>query len=146
MTTHFSVLAWRIPWTEELDGLYSPWGVRLHIESYTCDKGKLTSVCAGGDLKSTFSCSSLWERMTEVPKILASQEEEMKLILQKGKCKVNIRIQHSWEGFLPLPVFKQGREISLDINGEGFLSQKEDWTKLSYSCLGQGFYELGEGF
>ena len=44
MATHFSVLTWRICWTEELDGLYIPWGIRLHIESYTCDKGKLTSV------------------------------------------------------------------------------------------------------
>ena len=25
MATHFSILAWRIPWTEELAG-YSPWG------------------------------------------------------------------------------------------------------------------------
>ena len=26
MATHSSILAWRIPWTEELDGLiYSPW-------------------------------------------------------------------------------------------------------------------------
>ena len=28
--THSSVLAWRIPWTEEPGGLYSPWG---HKES-----------------------------------------------------------------------------------------------------------------
>ena len=26
MTTHSSFLAWRIPWTEEPGGLYSPWG------------------------------------------------------------------------------------------------------------------------
>ena len=25
MATHSRVLAWRIPWTEEPDGLYSPW-------------------------------------------------------------------------------------------------------------------------
>ena len=25
MTTHSSTLAWRIPWTEEPDGLYSAW-------------------------------------------------------------------------------------------------------------------------
>ena len=25
MATHFSILAWRIPWTEEPGGLYSPW-------------------------------------------------------------------------------------------------------------------------
>ena len=26
MATHFSILTWRIPWIEEPDGLYSPWG------------------------------------------------------------------------------------------------------------------------
>ena len=26
MATHSSILAWGIPWTEELGGLYSPWG------------------------------------------------------------------------------------------------------------------------
>ena len=28
MATHSSILAWRIPWTEEPDRLYSPWGRR----------------------------------------------------------------------------------------------------------------------
>ena len=26
VATHSSILAWRIPWIEEPDGLYSPWG------------------------------------------------------------------------------------------------------------------------
>ena len=26
MATHFSILAWDIPWPEEPGGLYSPWG------------------------------------------------------------------------------------------------------------------------
>ena len=26
MAIHFSILAWRIPWTEEHGRLYSPWG------------------------------------------------------------------------------------------------------------------------
>ena len=26
MATHSSILVWRIPWTEEPVGLYSPWG------------------------------------------------------------------------------------------------------------------------
>ena len=30
MATHSSILAWRLPWTEELGRLYSPWG---HKES-----------------------------------------------------------------------------------------------------------------
>ena len=30
MATHSSILAWRIPWTEEPRGLYSPWA---HKES-----------------------------------------------------------------------------------------------------------------
>ena len=25
MATHFSILAWRIPWTERLAGMHSPW-------------------------------------------------------------------------------------------------------------------------
>ena len=32
MATHSSFLAWKIPWTEEPGGLYSPWG---HKESNT---------------------------------------------------------------------------------------------------------------
>ena len=28
MATHSTVLAWRIPWTEEPGGLYSPWGLK----------------------------------------------------------------------------------------------------------------------
>ena len=28
MATHSSTLAWRIPWTEEPGGLYSPWGLK----------------------------------------------------------------------------------------------------------------------
>ena len=28
MATHFRILAWRIPWTEEPGGLYSPWDRR----------------------------------------------------------------------------------------------------------------------
>ena len=29
MATHSSILAWRIPWTEEPGGLYSSWGCRV---------------------------------------------------------------------------------------------------------------------
>ena len=28
MATHSSILAWKIPWTEEPGGLYSPWGFK----------------------------------------------------------------------------------------------------------------------
>ena len=28
MATHSSILAWKIPWTEEPGRLYSPWGVK----------------------------------------------------------------------------------------------------------------------
>ena len=34
MAIHSSILAWRIPWTEELGGLYSPWD---HKESDTTE-------------------------------------------------------------------------------------------------------------
>ena len=36
MTTHSSICAWEIPWTEEPGGLYSPWGhkrVRHNLET-----------------------------------------------------------------------------------------------------------------
>ena len=29
MATHSRILAWKIPWTEEPGGLYSPWGCRV---------------------------------------------------------------------------------------------------------------------
>ena len=32
MAAHSSILAWKIPWTEEAGGLYSPWG---HKKSWT---------------------------------------------------------------------------------------------------------------
>ena len=28
MATHSNILVWKIPWTEEPDGLYSPWGLK----------------------------------------------------------------------------------------------------------------------
>ena len=28
MATHSSILAWRVPWTEEPDRLYSSWGLK----------------------------------------------------------------------------------------------------------------------
>ena len=34
MATHFSILAWRIPWTEEPGG-YSPWGHRVRDDLAT---------------------------------------------------------------------------------------------------------------
>ena len=33
MATPSSILAWRIPWTEESGGLYSPWGGRVRCNS-----------------------------------------------------------------------------------------------------------------
>ena len=40
MATHSSILAWRIPWTEEPGGLYSLWGCKesdmTEVTSYTC--------------------------------------------------------------------------------------------------------------
>ena len=39
MATHSNILAWRIPWTEELGGLYSPWG---HKELNTTERLSLS--------------------------------------------------------------------------------------------------------
>ena len=44
MTTHSSILAWRIPWTEEPGGLYSPWG---HKES---DMAERLTLSDAGDV------------------------------------------------------------------------------------------------
>ena len=35
LATHSSILAWRIPWTEETGGLYSPWGLE---QSHTTEQ------------------------------------------------------------------------------------------------------------
>ena len=35
MATHYSIFSWKIPWTEETGGLYSPWG---HKESDTTEQ------------------------------------------------------------------------------------------------------------
>ena len=42
MATHSSILAWRIPWTEEPGGLYGPWGHRRveHDRDYTATRGE----------------------------------------------------------------------------------------------------------
>ena len=40
MATHSSILAWRIPWTEEPGGLHSPWGHKepdkTEVSEHTC--------------------------------------------------------------------------------------------------------------
>ena len=33
MATHYSILAWKVPWTEEPGGLYSPWGHKVGHDS-----------------------------------------------------------------------------------------------------------------
>ena len=45
MATHSSILAWRVPWTEEPGELYSPWGRK---ESDMTER--LKKVCLRGDL------------------------------------------------------------------------------------------------
>ena len=35
MATHSSILAWRIPWTEEPGGLYSPWVAKVRHDLTT---------------------------------------------------------------------------------------------------------------
>ena len=34
ITTHSSILAWRIPWTEQPDRLHTPWG-RKELDTFT---------------------------------------------------------------------------------------------------------------
>ena len=47
MATHSSILAWRIPWTEEPGGLYSPWGRRDAAEEMTSVGKTSCSGCRG---------------------------------------------------------------------------------------------------
>ena len=54
MTTHSSILAWKILWTEEPGGLYSSWGrteldatEQLHFLALESD-GKMSAYNAGG--------------------------------------------------------------------------------------------------
>ena len=35
MATHSSILAWRVPWTEEPGRLHSPWGRRVRHDLVT---------------------------------------------------------------------------------------------------------------
>ena len=35
MATHSSTIGWKIPWTEEPGGLYSPWGPRAGHDQVT---------------------------------------------------------------------------------------------------------------
>ena len=60
MATHSSILAWRIPWTEEPDVLHSPWG---HKESDTTEQLSL-SLCIEELLpwdicQSSYHCSTI---------------------------------------------------------------------------------------
>jgi len=47
MATHSSILAWRIPWTEEPGGLHVPWG---HKESDTTKVTKHGAAHTQGEL------------------------------------------------------------------------------------------------
>ena len=38
MATQSSILAWRIPWTEESGGLHSRWGHRVGRDRVGCDR------------------------------------------------------------------------------------------------------------
>ena len=49
MATHSSILAWRIPWTEESGGLYSPW-VCKELDMTVCS----TNTCTHIDLNQLF--------------------------------------------------------------------------------------------
>ena len=42
MASHSSILPWRIPWTEEPGGLYTPWVAKSHVYTYTIGKHKHT--------------------------------------------------------------------------------------------------------
>ena len=53
MATHFGILAWRIPWTEEPGRLYSPWGCK---ESDMTEQLSLTD--AFNEIPTPYLCPS----------------------------------------------------------------------------------------
>ena len=79
MATHYSLLAWRIPWTEEPGGGYSPWGrkesdttERLSTAQHTVFSIHLKS--QGGHSTDLIICTSpkLFLSMTFFPLVLCS--------------------------------------------------------------------------
>ena len=46
MATHFSILAWRIPWTEELVG-YSPWDHKGLDTTEATEHAHINASCSG---------------------------------------------------------------------------------------------------
>ena len=72
MTTHSSILAWRIPWAEEPGGAYSPWGCKesdmterltfVYIHTYTglCPQFLVQSSQLSCDFLSDQSSSSIF--------------------------------------------------------------------------------------
>ena len=52
MATHFSILAWEIPWTEETGGLQSMGGKELDMTKHSGGSHSKASVYNAGDLGS----------------------------------------------------------------------------------------------
>ena len=50
MATHFSILAWEIPWTEETGGLQSMGGKELDMTKHSGGSDSKASVYNAGDL------------------------------------------------------------------------------------------------
>ena len=86
MASHFSVLTWRICWTEELDGLYIPWGIQLHIENYTCDKGKLTSVL-GEIWRAPLYAAAYGKGWQKYPRYLLPRKKRLSLFYRRENVK-----------------------------------------------------------
>ena len=71
MATHFSVLAWKIPWTEEPGGLYSPWGRQgWDMTEHACTHLKYKpgyNIYAAAAAKSLQSCLTLCDPIDGSP-------------------------------------------------------------------------------
>ena len=60
MAAHSSIIAWRIPWTEEPGGLYSPWGCKRVRHDLETKQQQLGS--AANTRSSTYySCQELFQ-------------------------------------------------------------------------------------
>ena len=65
MASYSSILAWEIPWIDELGGLYSPWGCK-RVRYNLGTKQQQQSLAAGGTLSRVQVYASTASRLCEL--------------------------------------------------------------------------------
>ena len=77
MATHSSFLAWRIPWTEEPGGLYSPWGRKV---SDTTERSTLSPFFTSRFQSPTFQLQSGNRKTASAPRFLKAASPDCPLL------------------------------------------------------------------